>query len=623
MGYLLVQKITRNSIFALLAGTLFCLLPPIIHRAGHENLMAFWIILWALYIFIHDELSVYKKSFWFFIVIVVSSLTHAYLCVMVLFISGTWYLQQAIILLKNKQTTYLLKFILINAIYGLGFVIILWVFGYFYNTPENSGLMGFGYFSMNLTAPFNPTDNLYSSFINETAIREGQHEGFQYWGLGVILLLLFTVLIYTKKYAAHLKGTFGLLLLSAIILVFLLKNNEVTFYQKSLVALLTGIYCLLLFILYKENTGNYLLLFVPATICFFLAVSNTITIGHSVLLDYHLNEDGFFSGFFRTVRSSGRLFWVTTHVLMTSALFLLFKIMPSKKSIVILSIIVLVQILDLYKISYVIDSKNKEYSSVLSDINKETILACNNVRFIGELNMDAANFAILNKKPINNFYTVHNVGSLTAIKLSNENQLFQENKLKETELTLFRVTDLPLNKVINADVFDHKFLQSSTLEHDKLITAKNKIIRRSYDSINAIVNSVKNDSLVVFSIKGNVALGNDTSFCRSFDTLFKTHLSEIKSNQSYIAIFYHGVLLIEKSGPENTNPVEYAGKLDEQKLYVKSIVTESENAAIIIINNFDYSINASGLNVVSVSKYGDNNFIVSIGNIESFDKIIH
>jgi len=623
LGYLLIQKITQNSIFGLLAGALFCLLPPIVHRTGHENLMAFWIILWALYVFIHTELSIYKKSLLFFIVISISSLTHAYLCIMVLFISGTWYLQQAIILLKEKQLHYLLTFILANIVYGLAFVIILWSFGYFYNTPENSGLMGFGYFSMNLTAPLNPVDNLYSSFINETAITEGQYEGFQYWGLGVIFLLLFTVLKYTKKYFSDLKGSYGLFLLSTLILILLFKNSEVTFYQKSLVALLTAIYCLILYVLYKEKAENYLLLFVPATICFFLAVSNTITIGHSILLDYHLNENGFFSGFFRTVRSSGRLFWVTTHVLLLSALFLLFKITSPRKGILILAIIVLLQIIDLYKISYVIDSKNKEYASSLSDINKKTILACNSVRFIGELNMEVADFAILNQKPINNFYTVHNVGSLTASKLSNENLSFQENKLNVADLTLFRLTDLPLNKQILGDVFDNKFLKLSTLENGKLVAAKNKLLRKSYDSLYNIIDVIKKESVVIFSIKKLASFHNDTAFCKSFDILFQTHLSDIKLNQPYIAVFYHGALVIEKTDQENTDSVEYSTQLDDHTLYIKSTATEREDAAVISIDDFDYSTNTDGLNIVSISKYSGNNFTISTGNIGSFDKIVH
>ncbi len=619
-GFILLKKITGNNLFALLSGALFCLLPPIIHRYGHENLMAFWILLISLYVFIHTDLSIQRKSFLFFTVITLSALIHAYLTIMILIISGTWYVQQLIILLQEKNKSGLLKFLFTNAAYGSAFIILLWSVGYFYNAPKNMGLLGFGFFSMDLTAPLNPIYDKYSSFINETTVGNGQYEGFQYLGFGIILLLLFVVLTYLNKYLSTLKGVYGFFVLSVFIAILLLKNNEASFYDRSLFALFFAIYSIIPFVLYKEKHYIYFILFIPATICYALALSNIVTLGSTVIFEYPLNEydESLSYAFFRNIRSSGRLFWATTHILIISALYLLFKITSLRKSIIILSIIVLIQTMDLLKLSYVVDSKNKIYSSPLSELNQKTILASNNIISLGEINSAVVDFAILNQKHINHFYTAHDAGALTKPKLKQQFTDWQENNIKSSDLYLFKLYVLQIDKKVYAEPFDATFLKSSALENGKVQITKNEIVKKRYDSCRAISDLIKNEELVIISSKDKVDAKIDNALIATFNKQLNMHFSDSESRKSYVAVFHHGMLIDETNGVNGS--ANYTSVIDRFDLVAKSGDPAPEKIAHIKINDFDYSINETGFNIVSVSRRADNSIIIHTGSIDIFEK---
>ena len=61
-----------------------------------------------------------------------------------------------------------------------------WIYGYFVIPVGSSAAWGFGQFSMNLNAPINPMGHSY--FIKDFPAFDHQREGFQYLGLGLIIL---------------------------------------------------------------------------------------------------------------------------------------------------------------------------------------------------------------------------------------------------------------------------------------------------------------------------------------------------------------------------------------------------------------------------------------------------
>jgi hypothetical protein len=613
LGYVLIKKITNNTLFALIAGLLFCLLPAQINRSGHENLMAFWLIIWGLYVYINPDITYNKKSLLFFIILTISSLTHAYLCIMILFISGTWYVKEAIDLFKgNKKPFYL--FVIHNALYGLSFVCILWAFGYFYNTPANTGLMGFGLFSMNLVAPLNPMGNEYSTFLNGTTIKDGQYEGFQYWGLGIILLFLFTALSQLKKIrSSHPNILLFLVSISAAIL--LLKNQELSFYERTLVTIVFLLYSILLHSMYELKDKNILILFIPASLCFILALSNIITLGNSVLFEYPLNDGDFFCGFFRTIRSSGRLFWVTTHVLIIAALFILHKTTSFKSSIYIIALFTFIQVIDLHKIHYIIDSNDPTYESSLSTDSKNAVLACHNVKFIGAIHMPVADFALLNNKPINQFYTAHNSGRKTVEKITKERELFEKNIINPEELLLFGINDLPLNKEIIAEPFDENFLTSTTLIDGQLQKSQNAIIKKAYPSIKELFLLIQSNNFVIIAAKDEAAQLLDQRFTNQLDETYGTTLSKLQYRQSYFAIFHNGKLISEKIGVDNF--VEFNETIETERIYIKSAGHEFGNIAQLKFNGFDYSPNLRGLNIVTLKINANKSRSVSLINYDT------
>lgn len=596
-GYMLIKKITNNVLFALIAGLLFCLLPAQIHRLGHENLMAFWMIVWGLYTYINPDISANKKSFLFFVILTISSLTHAYLCIMILFISGTWYVKQSIELFAENKRLFSV-FAVQNILYGIAFLCILWSFGYFYNTPENTGLMGFGFFSMNLIAPLNPMSNEYSTFLNHTPINDGQYEGFQYWGIGIILLFVFVSLLQLKKIRIT-HTNFVLFLASITVVILLFKNGELSFHQCSLFAIIFLLYALIFHSVHQLNERNLSTLFIPATLCFLLAVSNIITLGNSVLFEYPLNDGDFFCGFFRTIRSSGRMFWVTTHILIIAALFILHKATSFKSSICILGLFTFIQVIDLHKIHNVVDSIDQTYESSLSTDSKNTVLASTNIKFIGAIHMPVADFALLNHKPINQFYTVHETGRKTAEKITKERELFEKNIITPGELLLFGINDLPVDKEIAAEPFDQKFLMSTKLISGKLKKTPNTIIKKSPSSITDLFKYIQSEHIVIIAAKDDAAKSLDSVFTIQLDKAYGTTLSKLTFRQSYYAIFYKGKLLNEQIGENNF--VEFNDTIDTQKIYIKSAGSESGNTAQIILNGFDYSLNSRGLNIVTLN----------------------
>lgn len=616
LGYALIKKLTKNTFFSLIAGLLFCLLPAQIFRTGHENLMAFWLILWGLYIYLNQDLTINRKSLLFFIVIAISSLTHAYLCVMVLFISGTWYVKESIIL-YNENKKILTLFVAQNIAYGFCFLCILWSFGYFYNTPENNGLMGFGYYSMNLVAPLNPMENKFSTFLSSTIIKDGQYEGFQYWGIGIILLFLFAALSQIKIIKSKHKN-FALLLVGISFVILLFKNGELSFYERTLLATTFILYSTILHAVYQLKEKNILTLFIPASICFILATSNIITLGNSVLFEYPLNDGDFFCGFFRTIRSSGRMFWVTTHILIVAALLILHKKTTFKSGICILTAFVFIQMIDLYKLHNVIDSTDQTYESPLSQESKKVLLASGNVKFIGSIHMPVADFALLNAIPINQFYTVHQTGEITKLKIIKERELFENNIIDPKELLLFKINDLPNNMAISGEPFDREFLMSTTLRMGKLEKSQNSITRHLFYSIKELFNQIQSDKIVIIAAKDESSLALDKRFTKQLDEIYGTNLSSLQYRQSYYAIFLNGKLLSEKIGGDNF--VEFNDNIDHDKIYVKSGGSEFGNTAQIKLNDFDYSLNMRGLNVVTLKIDENEGRSISLTNFDTFDR---
>ncbi len=165
-------------------------------------------------------------------------MVHFYLLVMVLAIWVGYLLK---LLLDGFSKKYFV-------IYGLLTMVILlfnmWNIGYFTIAVSNSEGSGFGYYSMNILAPFNPMGAVLSShptvyaslpFLkNINMATGGQYEGFNYLGFGVLVLI--TVSLFKISRAMKDSNSNNLLPITIVMLLLFIfsLSDKVTFGSEIL-----------------------------------------------------------------------------------------------------------------------------------------------------------------------------------------------------------------------------------------------------------------------------------------------------------------------------------------------------------------------------------------------------
>jgi hypothetical protein len=220
-GLLLMRKITSNFVLQFLGIMFFIMSPIMLWRAyGHEALMGHWIILASLYLY----KSLYKNLWWLFL-LMVSLLVHPYLFLMV-FIVYFIKVMELFFTRKITITTCLINYL--SA--ALLILIVLWCIGYFY--IGSSGVSdGFGNYSMNINSIFNPQGWSHYFLKDQPSATPGQYEGFNYLGLGTILLLvcsLYSSITNYNKNIIKIKDKVGVVIIS-IIFISISISNVVTY----------------------------------------------------------------------------------------------------------------------------------------------------------------------------------------------------------------------------------------------------------------------------------------------------------------------------------------------------------------------------------------------------------
>lgn len=178
-------------------GTVFFVISPILLFRGslqHYALMGHWLILAGFVLYLSP--SVKRPEWHWGSLVLVAVLVHAYLAVMVLTLCAADGFKRYA-LDRSLPAAGILRFALtVSLLLLLG----MWQGGYF----SAAGIAGgnSAYYSMNLSAPFMPTPGIVEMhpIPREVAVSTflplhpyfvwGQYEGFNYFGLGIILLLL-------------------------------------------------------------------------------------------------------------------------------------------------------------------------------------------------------------------------------------------------------------------------------------------------------------------------------------------------------------------------------------------------------------------------------------------------
>lgn len=303
-AWLLLRRYATGPVALWCGVILLAALPSLFNRYIHVNLMAHWLILWALWRFDDPERAASNRGW--AVLIAVTTFVHSYLLVMVGAIWASAMLER----LGNDRSA--LIRLVGEGVAMAGLVLaIAWTLGVFGDFQPSGN---YGTFAMPLDALWNPAVDSYSTFLPAIEQRPWRaFEGFQYLGFGLLLLLP-----------------------AAIILVRRLPRpardapDSLSRYRWLIPALIV---LTLLAISTAPDIAGYALprLDLP------VAVANALD----------------------AVRASGRLFWPVAYVLVFVALRIIYRL-PARTARIALVAAAIVQVADLVPMSVAIRAQSAE-----------------------------------------------------------------------------------------------------------------------------------------------------------------------------------------------------------------------------------------------------------------------
>ncbi len=189
-GWKLLGLMTGNPLIRLLGSGLLVFSPPMFLRmGGHLSLSGHFLILAALYLALLPNL--YRRRLAWGALLAVTAMVHAYLLAMVALIwvadlLGKTFSQQ----LTRRQG--LLEGVLLFAVVS----VCCWQAGYF-AIADGTKSGGFGLYRMNLLSPLDPAG--WSLVLPDLPKASGDYEGFNYPGLGVLLLVPLALIAWLRN----------------------------------------------------------------------------------------------------------------------------------------------------------------------------------------------------------------------------------------------------------------------------------------------------------------------------------------------------------------------------------------------------------------------------------------
>ena len=284
---------TVDKTFLIIIGVLFLLLSPIMafKTAQQEALSSHWLILASLYLYLSPPKAIKTRfNTWIFL-IVISSLIHFYLLSMVVSVWIAYLFRMS--LDGFSKLTLLLTSIKTSIIT----LIVMWVAGYFVIGLGASYSPGFGSCSMNILSPFFPDSAFPFTFFKPiTLANKMQHGGFNYFGAGVVLMLMISA--------------------------YELASRKFLF-----------------------NKSKYIPLIVMSILLYVFSISNVITFANNVVANIILPSS--IERIFGIWHASGRMFWPIYYLIVVLSYGIICKQNTTSVSIFIVTILLIIQIVDL------------------------------------------------------------------------------------------------------------------------------------------------------------------------------------------------------------------------------------------------------------------------------------
>ena len=299
-SFKIIKKFTNSVLYSLI-GSFFFLITPIFmwKLAMIPALAGQWTLLFALYLGLSKKIDQAKWS-WFFLIIL-SSLINFYFMIMII----AAYSLLRIFNLKFDKIN-IIKFIKDIIFITTFLLLVLYVAGYFQVRMVDAMALGFGRDKLNLLSIFdsnNSFDGLsWSWFLPDIKLTQHEEfEGFNYLGLGQIIMLIFVlILFFRKKYKKNL---------------FIIKNSKEIKYFIFISIFMT-----------------------------LWALSNKISFGSYTLIEIPLNK--YIYGVLSIVRPTGRLFWIVNNFILIMSIVIIFKCFNKKNSLLIITFFLIIQVVD-------------------------------------------------------------------------------------------------------------------------------------------------------------------------------------------------------------------------------------------------------------------------------------
>lgn len=303
-AWLLLRRHAPSALALWCGVLLLAALPTLFNRFVHVNLMAHWLILWAIWRFDDPARSASNRGW--AVLIAITALIHSYLLVMVGAIWASAMLER---LWKDRVAA---PRLIAEGLAMIAMVaVIAWSLGVF-ESHRPSG--NYGAFAMPLDALWNPGVDTYSAFLPAIEQRPGRgFEGFQYLGLGLLILLPTAALAVRRLPRPAPQAPDSL---------------------KRCLWLLPALVVLTL-----------------------LAISTYPDIAGRMLPRWHLPQD--IANALDAIRASGRLFWPVAYVAVLAALRITSRI-PERTAGLVLLAVAVVQVADLAPMARAIRSQTIE-----------------------------------------------------------------------------------------------------------------------------------------------------------------------------------------------------------------------------------------------------------------------
>jgi putative flippase GtrA len=286
-AYKLLRRFSEDRWLSWIGSVFFAIAPVCLARLeGHFALFGQWLVLAALYLYFAPRFSLLSCV----ALLSISALIHFYLLTMVGFIWAADLWQRR---WRHEISAALATICLVTGVVVT--LVIMWLAGYF---MVGFGIAqgGFGIFRMNLLSMINP-DGLWSVLLPDQPGDAGEHEGFAYLGIGVLLLAL-------------LAG------------YELLRGHRETFVDRRSVVPL---------------------LFVSLALII-LALSNHVAFGSLELIVYMIPD--VLRPFTDALRSSGRMFWPVYYLIYVAIFIFLFRRLARRIAIGVFAALLTVQVAD-------------------------------------------------------------------------------------------------------------------------------------------------------------------------------------------------------------------------------------------------------------------------------------